>query len=178
MYIIPLFIRAKIAKILDNEKGLRSVMPRSPQNNLFQANKESPPLLNIGKFCSHTILNFRHRRDNGYHIHLGACINSFIGHNTRIISHKAHVAFGKILLRRSVAVEHLADGVQPVATAVGVEQHKHSAVSVRHRGKLLELGVATGVHLTLVAHPRATDIARVVITKTSTHRPPPFRCDA
>ena len=153
-------------------------MPHSPKNNLFQTNKQSPTRLHIGEVCSHTILDFRHCRNDGYHIHLGACIDRFIRHNTRIVSHKAHVALRKILLGRSIAVEHLADGTQPVATAIGVEQYEHSAVSVSHRGKLLELGVTTWAYLALVAHPRAADVARVVVAKASTHRPPPFRCGA
>ncbi len=169
---------AKIRKKSDIGKGLRDTKLHSPRKGLISAHKECPAALHICDVSSHAILNLRHRRNDGYHILLGAGVDNLIGHNSRVVSHKAHIPFCEVLRGRSIAVEHLAYGGEAVAAAVGIKQYEHSAISVSHSRKLLEVGVAAGAHLALIAHPRAADVARVVIAKTPTHHPPPFRCGA
>ena len=134
--------------------------------------------MNIAHNSLGTILDLGHGSDNRHHIALRAAIDLSIGTNARALRNKADIALGEVLGGWRPAANHLANGGEPITSVIGVEQHEHGTVAIRHSLELLEGTIARWAHLALELTTRLADIAGVTVSKASTHRPPPFVYDA
>nr|DAF81575.1 MAG TPA: hypothetical protein [Caudoviricetes sp.] len=120
------------------------------------------------------VLDIRHGRYQRHHRRAAARIEPLVGTDARHLAHRTHVARRVVLLGGSIACDHAPHRIEPVAAAVGIQQHEHGAVAPLHRLELLEVGIARGVHLAAVAYARAAYVSRVAIIHTAAHRSPPF----
>ena len=130
--------------------------------------------MNIAHNSLSAILDLGHGSDNRHHIALRVAIYLSIGTDARALSNKANVALGEVLGGWRPAANHLANGGEPITSVIGVEQHEHGTIAIRHALELFEGTIARGTHLALKLTARLADIAGVTVSKASTHRPPPF----
>lgn len=120
--------------------------------------------MNIAHNSLSAILDLGHSCYDRHHIALRAAINLSIGTDARALRNKADIALSEVLGGWRPAANHLANGGEPITSVIGVEQHEHGTVAIRHALELLEGTIARGTHLALELTARLADIARVAIS--------------
>ena len=139
---------------------------------------EHPALFYRLEISFSAIFHLRDGCNESDHLTLRTRINRLVISQSRSRHDRPNIGFSMILRRGSPAGDHSSNGIEPVFLAIGIQGHEDSTVAPLDRLKLFEGRIARRGYLPSVATRRPSNITRITVRKTPTHRLPPVQfCD-